>query len=487
MELDLSNIPKAEDVTSLAEAREVIRLQADIIEQLLRHTNKLGRRVEKLESQLATNSRNSHKPPSTDGYNKPEPKSRRKKSNRSSGGQRGHKGHTLEQVDQPDDIKRQTLDICPECLTSLQGVAVQDYEHRQVFDVPPVTIEVTEYQAEIKECPCCSQVVKAAFPEGVTQPVQYGAQVKALVSYFSQYQLLPYQRIQEVLQDVLNVSISQGSIKNILSHCHNILDGFEEQVKSHLLGADVVHFDETSLQVNKKKHWLHVASTAKMTHYLIHPKRGLEAMDAAGILPHYTGRAIHDHWKPYYRYDCDHALCNAHHLRELTYAEERFKQQWAARLQACLLDAKDEVDQAKQHGRSSLSRKRIDYHQRRYSRILREGVKELPTLDIDHERKRGRIKQHKAKNLHDRLRKHKSEVLAYLYDFSVPFDNNQAERDVRMTKVKQKISGCFRSEQGAASFARIRSYLSTARKQGKNVLESLVSALRGNPLNLDSL
>jgi len=487
MDLDLGSIPEAEEVTSLAEAREVIKRQAAIIEQLLRQVKRLTQRVDELEARLGKNSRNSHKPPSTDGYDKPQPKSRRKRSNRPSGGQPGHKGHTLEQVEQPDDIELHTLEVCPACQSSLKGAAVRGYEHRQVFDVPAFKVRVTEHQAEIKECPCCNHTGKGAFPEGVTQPVQYGVQVKALVSYFSQYQLLPYQRVQEVLRDALNVSISQGSIKNILTHCHGRLSSFDEQVRALLIDADVAHFDETSLQVEKRKYWLHSASTAKLTHYLIHPKRGLAAMDAAGVLPHFTGRAVHDHWKPYYDYDCKHALCNAHHLRELTYAEERFQQQWAARLRTCLLDAKEEVDTAKSAGLSSLSGQRIDYHQRRYSRFLREGICELPILESPRDKPRnGRVKQHKAKNLHDRLRKHKSEVLAFLYDFSVPFDNNQAERDVRMTKVKQKVSGCFRSEQGAMSFARARSYLSTARKQGHNLLEALVAVFNGDPLTFDS-
>ncbi len=487
MDIDLSCIPKAEEVTSLEQAREVIRLQAAIIEQLLGQIKNLQARVERLEAQLAQNSRNSHKPPSTDGYDKPKPKSRRKKSHRAPGGQRGHKGHTLTPVDDPDKTELHGLMHCPQCGRSLQGIPAHAHERRQVFDVAPVQREVTEHKGEIKRCPFCRESVKAQFPQGVTQAVQYGAEVRALVTYFSQYQLLPYRRIQEVFEDVLHLPISQGSVKNILDQCYRQLDGFEAHIKALLRDSSVVHFDETGMRLSKLRHWLHVACTEKLTVYTIHRRRGVEAMEAAGILTQFTGRAIHDYWVPYYHYDCDHALCNAHHLRELIYVEEQYDQHWANRLQTCLLDAKQEVDEAKRRGRCSLSRSRRDYHQRRYSRILREGKAELPVLDPPPTPpKRGRPKQHRAKNLHDRLRENKYGVLAFVYDFSVPFDNNQGERDIRMTKVKQKISGCFRSTQGAASFARIRSYISTARKQGQNVLSCLASAFQGQPFLPDN-
>ena len=487
MDIDLSGIPKAEEVSSLEQAREVIALQAAIIEQLLNQIKLLQTRVEDLEAKLAKNSRNSHKPPSSDGYDKPQPKSRRKKSHRRPGGQRGHKGYTLNQVDAPDERRRYVLSRCRLCGRSLKHISVQGHERRQVFDMAPAERHVIEHQAEIKQCPYCHTQVKATFPEGVTHAVQYGAQVKALVGYFSQYQLLPYQRIQEVFQDVINLPLSQGSIGNMLDHCYGQLEGFEASLKAQLIASPVVHFDESGMKINKAGHWLHVAGTSTLTYYYIHPKRGIEAMDEIGILPKFRGCAIHDHWAAYYRFACQHGLCNAHHLRELIYVEEQYNQRWAARLQVCLLQAKEEVDEAKRRGRSALSLDRIAYHQRRYSRILRQGTEELPVLDPPPTPpKRGRPKQHRAKNLHDRLKQHKYEALAFIYDFSVPFDNNLGERDIRMNKVKQKISGCFRSAQGAASFARIRSYISTAKKQGKNVLGSLVAAFQGQPLLLEN-
>jgi transposase len=363
MDIDLSGIPKAQEVSSLEQAREGIVLQATIIEQLLDQIKILQARVETLEAKLAKNSRNSHKPPSSDGYDKPQPKSRRKKSQRRPGGQRGHKGYTLNQVDTPDERRRYTLSRCPLCGGSLRDVAVQGHERRQVFDVVPAQRLVIEHQVEIKQCPYCQTQVKAGFPDAVEQPVQYGVQLKALVSYYSQYQLLPYQRIQEVFQDVMNVPISQGSISNMLDHCHGQLEGFDANIKAQLIDSPIVHFDETGMKINKARHWLHVASTQTLTYYIIHPKRGAAAMREMGILPQFTGRAIHDHWSVYYRFRCDHGLCNAHHLRELIYVEEQYDQRWAARLQVCLLQAKEEVDQAKRRGQRSLSRGRIAYHQ----------------------------------------------------------------------------------------------------------------------------
>ena len=239
--------------------------------------------------------------------------------------------------------------------------------------------------------------------------------------------------------------------------------------------------NKAKLLIRKELNWLHVASTPNLTYYRIHFKRGQEAMDDMGILSDFQGIAVHDHWKSNYGYDCYHALCNAHHLRELTFACNQYQQHWSSKLISCLIDAKQDVDEAKTGGLSAPDDARIKYYERRYSRILREGIHEVPLLDTSPQNKRGKPAQHKIKNLHDRLVNHKREVLAYLYNFSVPLDNNLAERDVRMVKTKQKISGCFRSQAGVDRFALIRSYLSTVRKNGINALEALGSAFAGRP------
>lgn len=474
MVLKSKSFPKPEGVSTLEEARQIIAQQSAAITALLA-------RIEHLESWLAQNSRNSSKPPSSDGYNKPQPKSRRTKSGRPSGGQPGHKGTTLKAVEHPDETEILALQSCPRCGHSLIKQTVTGHVRRQVFDIPRPTLHVKEYCAEIKDCPCCKAAIKAEFPASVPQAVQYGPCLKASVVYLSHYQLLPYQRLQALLQDLFNVSISQGTIDTMLHRCHGHLEPHEEAVKTQLTQSPVAHFDETGMRMDKDLHWMHVCSTEHLTHYHFDKRRGTLAMDAMGILPEFKGHAVHDHWKPYYQYDCSHVLCNAHHLRELIHAHEQYGQCWAQKLIDCLLDAKSEVEAAIGRGKRSLPDDRLGYYQRRYSRVLREGRDALPTLEVPEVRRRGRKKQHPAKNLHDRLVRHKVEVMAYLYDFSMPFDNNLAERDLRMDKVKQKISGCFRSLKGAQVFARVRGYVSTSRKHSLNVFEAIMMAVKGQP------
>lgn len=428
--------------------------------------------MSELKARLAKNSRNSSKPPSSDGYGKPKPKSRREKSDRRSGGQPGHAGSTLQLAEHPDQTVVCQVEVCA-CGCDLRGRAAVEVERRQVFELPEIKLHVTEYQAQIKECPQCGRQVKAAFPAAVSQPVQYGPRAQAAMIYLSQYQLLPYERLQELLHDLFQMDVSQGTLDNVLQRGYEKLAGFEEQVKERIRSSAVAHFDETGMRVVKDLGWLHVASTPELTAYHIDAQRGQPAMEAMGILPNFTGTAVHDSWASYYAYPCKHALCNAHHLRELIFAHEEHGQQWAARLKACLLEANEEVMAAKARGATALPARRLQSISARYSRILREGREELPQIPAKLAGRRGRVKQHKVKNLHDRLSARKAEVLAFLYDFSIPFTNNQGEQDVRMMKVKQKISGCFRSLDGARIFARIRGCLSTVKKQGHNALQAM--------------
>jgi len=470
--LEIKKLSDTEKDTLILEQYKMLHEQSVLLARL-------AKEIEDLKSKLAKNSRNSSKPPSSDGYDKPQPKSLRKKSGRSSGGQPGHKGNTLKQVAHPDIIKEHTINRCVHCGANLSKQTPTDYEARQVFDLPQVELVVTEHRAHIKQCPCCTEGAKAEFPIGVTQAVQYGSRLQATATYLNQYQLLPYKRLQELFHDLYQVKLSQGTLNNILHRSYYQLESFEREAKEILGQSDVVHFDESGIRVEKDRHWRHVASTEQISCYHIDPKRGQTAMDEMGVLPDYQGYAVHDHWGSYYRYDCQHVLCNAHHLRELTFAEEQHQQQWAAKLKSCLLDAKEEVDNAIKAGYSSLESSRVTYFDRRYSRVLRTGLAEVPVLVRDDSKTRGKVKQHKVKNLHDRLTNHKKEVLGFMCDFALPFDNNLAERDVRMVKVKQKISGCFRSKQGARMFSRIRSYISTVRKQGYNVYDALNDAFEG--------
>ena len=439
------------------------------------------KRVKYLEDQLAKNSRNSSKPPSTDAFKKPSPKSLRKKGRRKSGGQPGHPGHTLKMVEEPDHKEVHRVEECECCHRSLIDHKPDSVEKRQVHDLPPRRLVVTEHQAEIKLC-ACGHLNKAAFPKGVGAPVQYGPRARAAAVYLNNYQFLPYERTCELLNDLLACPMSEGTLANIIAECHQRLEDPVARIKEQIAQAEVAHFDETGSRVERKLWWLHSASTANATYYDIHRKRGGEAFDAIDILPNFMGRAIHDFWKPYFNYPCLHGLCNAHHLRELIFVHEQHQQQWADRMIDCLLDIKDAVGRAARIT-DHLPEKQIQVFEVRYQHILDEGYIQnpLPPSPANAKKKRGRRKKTKPRNLLERLDDHRKEVLAFMYDFKVPFENNLAERDIRMMKVQQKISGMFRTEKGAKAFCRVRSYISTARKNTVDAMDALARVFTGKP------
>ena len=356
-----------------------------------------------------------------------------------------------------------------------------DHEKRQVFDVPPVRIEVTEHQAEIKDCPKCGQQVKGSFPAEVSQPVQYGPRLKAQACYLNNYQLIPWARTCEMLGDFYGHTPAEALVLEANAAMVEQTEPSRTVTKQKLVAASVAHFDESGLRVEGKLNWLHVASINSLTHYAVHPKRGQEAMKDIGILSEFEGRAVHDHWQSYFAFDnCQHALCNAHHLRELQFIVDQYEQDWARKMSKLLLDIKAEVEEAGPDQRS-LSPERITHFKRRYDELIAEGLEANPPPATPPPKKRGRKKQSPPKNLLDRLQQRKPEVLAFMYDFRVPFDNNLAERDVRMVKVKQKVSGTFRTRTGAETFCAIRSYISTVRKNGRNVIDAMYDALTGSP------
>ena len=446
----------------------------------------LKERLRETEARLRQNSQNSSKPPSSDWVHKPAPKSLRQKSGRQSGGQEGHAGQTLQRVARPDHVVRHPVDACGGCRRNLGDQPSEGLEKRQVYDLPPQEVEVTEHQAEIKVCPDCGQETRGTFPLQVQHPVQYGTRIKALSAYLANYQHIPYERQQEFFQDLYGQTISQGTLVNINQDCYGKLEGAEEAIREGIAGAAVTHHDETGVYINGKREWLHVAGTGQLTAYEAHPKRGREAMDQMGILPKKGAGswAIHDHLESYYGYEhCNHGLCNAHHLRELTYVEEECHQGWAKRMKRFLVRGKKAVDACKKAGLDRLAQPKIRRLERTYERLIREGMQANPAAVRPEgaAKKRGRIKQSKPRNLLGRLDKDRRDVLAFLNDFRVPFDNNQAERDLRMMKVKQKVSGCFRSRQGARAFCRIRGYISTARKNAVPILQALQGAFEGNP------
>jgi transposase len=475
-------LPSDEEVRQAFRAGE--EAVVGMVRKLTDNFKVLAARMQALEDRIVKNSSNSGKPPSSDGYTKPSPKSLRKRHGRKSGGQAGHTGHTLKAVAHPDREVVHPVRFCHYCQRSLEGVEASGVERRQVFDLPRVHIEVTEHQAEIKRCPRCGEKNKADFPEGVTQPVQYGAEIKAQAVYFNQYQLLPLERTSEVFETLYGQVVSEGTI---LEACQEVAEQVEPgnaAIKKHLTEKEeIVHFDETGARVEGKLHWLHSASTALLTYYAMHARRGKPSMDAIGILPDLKGRAIHDGWKSYFKYPVLHGLCNAHHLRRLKFLEERYPQAWVTELDDLLMEMKAAVDTARQASLTGLTPKQLTDFDHHYDRLVEQGLQtnSPPKRPNDQPKKRGRIKQCPAKNLLDEFQDHKEAVLAFMYDFKVPFDNNQAERDIRMMKVKQKVSGCFRSKGGADLFCQIRGYISTARKNKQQTLDVLRLAFAGTP------
>jgi len=458
--------------------REQLASQAALITQLVE-------RIQTLETRLAQDSHNSSKPPSSDGFKRsPKKRSLRKASEKKPGGQAGHQGQSLKQSENPDAIIEHLPTCCEACQADLtRQEALPHFEPRQVFELPPqLKLQVTEHRTYSKKCPACQAVTRGKFPATVKNWVQYGPGFRALAVYLVTYQLLPYARVCELLNELYSESLSPGTLVNMIGECYEQLAEPEKFIKEALTQAKVLHCDETGLYVEGKRHWLHVASTPYLTHYAHHLRRGSKATDQIGILPAFKGAAIHDGWSNYLRYDCIHGLCNAHHLRELAFVHEQLKQEWADELSTLLLNLKEEVEVARSGSETSLSSERLAHYEERYQEVIEQGLKANPPPEGGWPcGKRGKPRQSKPKNLLDRLDKQRHQVLLFAYRFDVPFDNNLAERDIRMVKVQQKVSGCFRSQEGASFFCRIRGYLSTMKKQGENLLVALLGTFCGQP------
>jgi transposase len=347
------------------------------------------------------------------------------------------------------------------------------FDRRHVFDID-ISRTVTEYRAEMLVDENGQRLV-APFPDHVTRAVQYGNGVKAHAVYLSQYQLIPYQRVQEYFQNQLNLPISAGSIYNFNQQAFALLEQFEEKLISKLLASPLLHTDETGINIDGKKHWLHCLSNQHWTLFYAHAKRGTDAMNEKGVLPLYEGILCHDHWKPYYRYSaCTHSLCNAHHQRELERAFKQDNQQRAKQVQKLLDNILTDV---KAQG-GSLPSEQVRQYTTRYRALLQQAEKEFPLPDKK-SAQRGRVKRSKARNLLERLQLYEQDVLRFMTNPIVPFTNNQGENDIRMTKVHQKISGCFRSKEGADIFCRVRSYLSTCRKNNVSASQALMLLFAG--------
>jgi transposase len=475
------------------------RLEAKLEDQAAEfaaHTAKLEARIMELEKRLNKNSSNSSKPPSSDGL-KRKPKSLRpKNTGRKPSGQPGHPGQTLRQSEAPDIVVEIPLVICPHCSGDLKEEPVASVEKRQVFDLPPIKIQVTEYQAERKVCPHCGRLLTAAFPSGVSAPAQYGPAVQAAMAYLNVRHVIPCLRTVEIFQDLFGHRPSAGSVVLAAAQCAARLAPAVEEIRNHLTATKLLHADETGVRCEGKTQWLHVVSDATHTLYTYSDKRGTEGIAAGQVLPNYQGILVHDFWAAYDKLDCQHARCNAHLLRELTACVES-GHLWAQGIISALLAMKKAADHARAKNEKTIPAAHRKRFQNEYDKWVEIGLQahpeknRIPGIHAEigesaKSSKRGRVKQSVETNLLKRLRDKRDEVLRFAEDLEVPFDNNQAERDLRMIKVQQKVSGCFRSEEGAKRFCVISSYLSTIRKQGLNLMDSIKTAFAGNPVALTS-
>jgi len=454
-----------------ASLRAKVAEQAEVIDKLMAE-------IAELRARLAMNSRNSSKPPSSDGYAKPAPKSRRTRSGKKPGKQPGDPGRHLAQRDTPDATLTHSPEHCASCGGDLADASVVGTVRRQVFDLPPVALFCVEHQAERRRCGCGAETT-AAFPAEATAPACYGPALRGYVCYLVTRQHIPVARVAELLRDTYGATVSTGTIVAMVQEGAGMLDEFVAHITDRLRCSDVVHADETGLRVNAKLAWVHSVSTTALTLYHLDDKRGVAAMDAMGVIEHLRGVLVHDGWAPYRNYTAvDHALCNAHHLRELDAAAGTDNQQWATDMTTLLCDTWQQVLDAKTNNANALHPDVLDRLRADYHTIIAAGHRANPAPAPTG--KRGRPKRTKAANLLLRLDTHTDDVLRFATDFAVPFDNNTAERDIRMIKVHQKISGGFRSTPGAQAFLALRSYLSTATKQHVNLLDALQELFNGN-------
>jgi transposase len=467
----------------LAELKAEVARKDQRIEELEALLMRAVLRIEELERRLAKDSHNSSKPPSSDGLSRKEKP--RHKSGKPKGGQKGHPGHALQQVATPDQVITHRPSICEACQRALCEVAGQIKERRQIHDLPELRLQVTEHRVEVICCPACHHLTAARFPAGVGAPAHYGPRMRALAVYLSQFQLLPMERIGELLADLWACPLSEGSLANWIAEAATTLEPTMLTLKRWLGASKVNHVDETGASINGLLHWFHVSATKWLTLYGWHRKRGREAMDAMGILPHYAGRAMHDRWSSYDHYLCEHSVCGAHLLRDCLFVAEQDQQPWAQAMYEVLLRMLQATEQWRAQGATAVPKDERDALIAQYFEVLKDGFAAYLALAPPETgaplKKRGRPKQDASKNLLDALLKRAEQVLAFLDDLSVPFTNNVAERDLRMIKVQQKISGTFRSSQGATAFCIIRSYLSTMRKQGRSMLAAMTAVFDGSP------
>jgi transposase len=460
----VSDAPSVEQLLVMLAERDAALAERD------RVIDQLSARVRELEARLGKNSQNSSKPPSSDAFVKPPPRSLRKQTGRRPGKQNGDRGARLEPRADPDEVVAHTPVACGSCGEDLGAAQVVGEQVRQVFDLPPIRLKVVEHRVQRRMCRC-GNLTEGEFPAEASAPTCYGPGVAALGTYLLGRQHLPVERAAELMGDLVGARVSTGWLSSLLPTAQSRLTGFVAAIGERLQTAPVAHFDETGGRVCAKLCWIHVAATGKYTLYHLASGRGKTSIDVGGVLPNFTGVAVHDGLTSYRRYEVTHALCGAHHLRELAGIGEATGQDWPTKLADLLTEIHKNVEAAKAEGRTALSGRRLAGYRRRYRSLIAEGKELNPPPPRTG--KRGRPKLGPAGSLLRRLDEYQDDVLRFAVDFDVAFDNNQAERDVRMVKLQQKISGGWRSEQGAKAFLDVRSYLSTARKHNQNAIDVL--------------
>ena len=482
MHPDLPPKPSCESLVAMCrdepeKAADLILLLWDKVEKLTTIVETQGKEIAALKGKLAKNSQNSSKPPSTDKSNpggRPpaKPKTGQGKKANKPGGQKGHKGTTLEKHTTPDHTVDLPGPVHCDCGCNLSRVKPSKFVDRQVHDLPEdIKIEVTEYRAPVCECPGCGKKTTAEFPTDVTAPVQYGGRVRAVATYLHTYHLVPYERLAEIFSDLFNCPLSTGALTGFIKKSAARASPIHESIKEKVIASDFMHNDETGLNILDKTSWLHTASTPEYVYLVVTPGRSFEDIKSVGVFEGYTGRSIHDFLASYLKFEgMAHGLCNAHHLRELTYVEEEIGQPWAGEMSSLLLGAKEVVEEEAIAGKVPCEHI-IKAVREDYRRILATGKKINPQPEKE-PGKRGRPAKGKALNLLERFERYEEEVLAFLIH-GVPFDNNEAERDLRMMKTRQKISGCFRSLEWSNRFAKIRSVIASGKKRSVNVYEML--------------
>lgn len=460
--------------------REIAELKLQLskalarIEELEKENKKLKAENAELKARLGMNSSNSSLPPSSDKFVKKKERNRslRKKSGKASGGQIGHKGFTLEKVNNPDFVVELPHDICPHCAASLKDIKTDEIKTRQVFDIPEIKINVTEYQAHLKICPHCRKKSISQFPENVTHSAQYGPNIKGLILNLNVYHCLPYRRITELLIDVFNLKISEGTIANTLIKAHSALEKTDNFFKEQLAKAKIAHADETGTKVNGINRWIHSFSNDKFTVLTSHRSRGKKAIIEAGILPNFHGILTHDCWYAYDSFDITHAICCAHLLRELNYLEEKTELSFPTKVKNTLLSLKDMIDAGKEIDEKAELNAYLEY----VCAVEKGYEEEKRHFPFDNTKSgKGRVKRSKAFNLLERLSRYEDVLTFFTERNSSLFTNNAAEREIRNVKIKSKVQGAFRSNLGSEIYCRVRGYIATMKKNGQNQYEALKS------------